>query len=589
MVQICENFFLLFDNIHFMEENAVRSDRIYLCINYEQQDLIAIIKTKPGKQWHPDSKRWSLPDTPENRLWANTLPIDSSGKRSAIGHQHQPFTPFASLQYQPGQGTPWPFQMATPVHKAKTTHPIIAPEQQPNTAQVPSIPNAKPVANICHVADGFIYYTIPMERVDQRAAIKKIENCRWNPEQKAWSVPDTADNRLKIKAIHHGHFHLENEKQIITIKPHPRNPDYLCLDLPVSMLNTHLPTLKNIHGRRWNQQLNLWEIPYTKLTLRFLQKYFSQTLHWTFQPDENLPERLMEMEQSASFPRQKEIQPARYEAAIVALESCLQLKRYSYKTIKGYKSTLRGFIRYYDDIKPSQITRKQINAYLIQLIKEKNITESYQNQICCAIKIFYCEVVDQPEKVEGLVQAKKPQRLPQVLTEAEVTRLLRSVDNLKHRCILMLVYSAGLRLGEVIKLRLSDIQPEEHRIFVRDAKGKKDRCTILAGKTEALLREYVECYRPVHWLFEGQDGGQYSERSVQTIFTEAKERSRINPLATTHTLRHSFATHLLEKGVDLRYIQDLLGHESTKTTEIYTHITKKSWDKIKSPMDDLDI
>ena len=136
---------------------------------------------------------------------------------------------------------------------------------------------------------------------------------------------------------------------------------------------------------------------------------------------------------------------------------------------------------------------------------------------------------------------------------------------------------------------MPNVQPECHRIFVRDGKGKKDRCTILAGKTEALLRDYRSIFQPVHWLFEGQDGGQYSDRSVQAIFTAAKERSGINPLATVHTLRHSFATHLLEKGVDLRYIQDLLGHESSKTTEIYTHITKKSWDKIKSPLDDLEI
>ena len=154
---------------------------------------------------------------------------------------------------------------------------------------------------------------------------------------------------------------------------------------------------------------------------------------------------------------------------------------------------------------------------------------------------------------------------------------------------MMLIYSAGLRLGELTKLRLTDIQADEHRIFVRDGKGKKDRCTILAGKTETLLRSYLAFYRPVHWLFEGADGGAYSDRSVQAIFTKAKERSKINPLATVHTLRHSFATHLLEKGVDLRYIQDLLGHESSKTTEIYTHITKKSWDKIKSPLDDLEI
>ena len=326
------------------------------------------------------------------------------------------------------------------------------------------------------------------------------------------------------------------------------------------------------------------------LTLRFLRQYFDDVLRWDFVPDENVPERL-EAEEATPVQqwRPQQNKPARYEAAVTALEQCLTLKRYSWRTVKSYKNSLRNFIRFYDDTKPSQLTRKQINDYIHHLVKEHHITESYQNQICCALKMFYCEVANQAEKVEGLVQAKKPQKIPQVLTEGEVARLLKAVDNLKHRCILTMIYSAGLRLGEVTKLKLTDLQFEQHRIFVRNAKGKKDRCTILAQKAESLLKEYLALYCPVHWLFEGPDGGQYSDRSVQAIFTAAKDRSRINPLATTHTLRHSFATHLLEKGMDLRNIQELLGHESSKTTEIYTHITKKSWEKIKSPLDDLEI
>lgn len=166
---------------------------------------------------------------------------------------------------------------------------------------------------------------------------------------------------------------------------------------------------------------------------------------------------------------------------------------------------------------------------------------------------------------------------------------MKSVDNIKHRTILTLIYSAGLRLGEVINIKLTDLQTDNHRVFVRSAKGKKDRCTLLSNKLEKLLEQYIAIYQPVEWLFEGQTGGQYSERSVQAIFEDARRKSHINPLATCHTLRHSFATHLLEKGVDLRYIQELLGHESSKTTEIYTHITKKGFQNIKSPLDDLDI
>jgi len=452
-----------------------------------------------------------------------------------------------------------------------------------------------------------VFLFVPPQRKDWKDFINRTPGKWWHSKEKLWSIPRTKEifrefqeffkDKMVIDretpvvlqmAEIESNVKFEKRPDIITIHINAEDQKYWFLDLPESMVNKHLGTIKNIHGRRWNATIYCWEIPATQLSKRFLEQYLPELVLWTFQPNVDLPERLPETApQYQKQPKQPVI--AKYETAVIALEQMLTLKRYSIRTIKAYKNSLRLFIMYYNDIKPSQITRKQINSYILKLIQEKHITESYQNQIACSIKIFYCEVANQSEKVEGLVQAKKPQKIPQVLTESEVTRLLKSVDNLKHRCILMLIYSAGLRLGELTKLRLTDIQADEHRIFVRDGKGKKDRCTILAGKTETLLRSYLTCYRPVHWLFEGADGGAYSDRSVQAIFTKAKERSKINPLATVHTLRHSFATHLLEKGVDLRYIQDLLGHESSKTTEIYTHITKKSWDKIKSPLDDLDI
>lgn len=274
---------------------------------------------------------------------------------------------------------------------------------------------------------------------------------------------------------------------------------------------------------------------------------------------------------------------------MAALEQCLVLKRYGWRTIKNYKGCLREYVRYYDDTKPSQLTRRQIDAYLYYIVQERRVSASYQRQVMSAIKLFYTEVLGQGAKVEGLFEPKLPRKLPQVLLEQEVVALLRSVDNLKHRCLLMLIYSAGLRLGEALGLRLIDLEPTKNRLYVRSGKGQKDRCTLLSEKVWALLREYLDVYQPIEWVFEGVNGGQYSERSVQAVFAQAKVRSGINPQATVHTLRHSFATHLLEKGVDLRYIQDLLGHESSKTTEIYTHITKKGWDKLRSPIDDLEI
>ncbi len=447
--------------------------------------------------------------------------------------------------------------------------------------------------SIFEVHEGRIYYTILLEQVEKRAAIKKIEGHFWHPDQKRWSVPDTPDNRLKIKQIHSGIYAQmpQSRHDVITLKKHPKMPDWLCLDLPAYLLAAWLPTVKNIHGRRWNQALNVWEIPYTKITLRFLEKYFpGEILRWDFTPDANIPERLEMPEQPDKFVKNAPTTPpARYEAAVTALEQCHLLKRYSWRTIKSYKNCLRQFIRYYDDVKPSQISRKMINAYLAHLVKDKGVSVSHQSQVMSALKMFYAEVVMQEDKVAGLFQPKKPQKLPKVLLEEEILALFRAVDNLKHRCLLMLVYSAGLRLGEVIRLKISDLQPGQNRLYVRCGKGQKDRCTILSPNVWTLLRQYLDVYRPIEWVFEGAEGGQYSERSVQEVFTRAKIRSQINPMATVHTLRHSFATHLLEKGVDLRYIQDLLGHESSKTTEIYTHITRKGWDKLQSPIDSLDI
>lgn len=374
-------------------------------------------------------------------------------------------------------------------------------------------------------------------------------------------------------------------KIILTL--HRSDLSRMCLTIPDVLRPAYLVQVKNIHGRRWNPDEKVWEVPLTKITMRFIEKYLKDVVHWTFQPAPDLPERI---EMSVVYKTAKStFTTARYEAAVTALEQTLLLKRYSWRTIKTYLYCFRQFIFYYNDIKPSTLTRAQIDAYIVHLIQHKKITESHQNQILSAIKMFYAETVNQEEKVRYLIRPKKSTKLPHVLTEAEVARLLKATDNPKHQCILMLIYSAGLRLNELIQLRLPDLQPEQQRLFVYGGKGKKDRCTLLSPKVWQQLQQYIEIYAPVEWVFEGQDGGQYSARSVQAIFTKAKARSGINAYATVHTLRHSFATHLLEKGVDLRYIQELLGHESSKTTEIYTHITHTGWAKVKSPIDDLDI
>jgi site-specific recombinase XerD len=184
---------------------------------------------------------------------------------------------------------------------------------------------------------------------------------------------------------------------------------------------------------------------------------------------------------------------------------------------------------------------------------------------------------------------REEQFLPEVLSQQEITKILNATENLKHKAIIITIYSAGLRISEAINLKIKDIDSNRMQIRVEQAKGKKDRYTLLGNKTLEILRKYVAEYKPKIWLFEGSKGEQYAPRSIQEILKKSVSKTDIKKRISVHTLRHSFATHLLEAGTDLRYIQSLLGHANSKTTEIYTHITTKGFDQIKNPLDNLEI
>ncbi|MDD3051023.1 MAG: tyrosine-type recombinase/integrase [Candidatus Cloacimonetes bacterium] len=205
------------------------------------------------------------------------------------------------------------------------------------------------------------------------------------------------------------------------------------------------------------------------------------------------------------------------------------------------------------------------------------------------VKFYYEKVLERPVEKYFVPRPRKEKKLPEVLSEEEVTKILKQISNLKHQCIIYLIYSAGLRLSEVVHLKIEDIHSDRKQIFIRSAKGNKDRYGILSETVLQLLRNYYKEYKPQLWLFEGQKREQYSRRSIQKIFKEALLLSGVKKNASIHTLRHSFATHLLEHGTDLRYIQELLGHKSSKTTEIYTHITASARGKIRSPLDNLEL
>ena len=266
----------------------------------------------------------------------------------------------------------------------------------------------------------------------------------------------------------------------------------------------------------------------------------------------------------------------------------LQVLRYSKNTLHTYVSMFEEFINYYAEKDLLSIDENDIRDFLTHLV-ERGVSYSYQNQSINAIKFYYEIVLGLPNRYYHIDRPRKQERLPLVLSVEEVQQLISLTTNIKHKAILMCIYSAGLRMSELLNLKLTDILSDRKLILVRNGKGKKDRTTLLGTKTLEILRVYYLEYKPEEYLFEGQKGGKYSATSVQRVFKKALSLAKIRKPATVHTLRHSFATHLLEKGTNLRYIQTLLGHSSPKTTEIYTRVSTVDIEDIKNPIDFLDV
>ena len=269
----------------------------------------------------------------------------------------------------------------------------------------------------------------------------------------------------------------------------------------------------------------------------------------------------------------------------------LFLLNYSMNTIRTYHSLLLRFLNSHKVKGMEQInlfTEEDINQYHRQLVQAGTYSCSFVNQSINAIKFYYQRVLGRHEvQLRNVERPEKPDRLPTVLSKQDVKKILEATDNLKHRCMLQLLYAGGLRIGEVINLKLTDVQSDRNLLLIRGGKGKKDRTTVLSQRLLENLRAYYREYKPKEWLFQGQFGGQYTADSLRNVFQACRKKAGIKTNATPHTLRHSFATHLLEQGTDLRYIQTLLGHRSSKTTEVYTHITSYALDKIVSPLDNL--
>jgi integrase/recombinase XerD len=325
--------------------------------------------------------------------------------------------------------------------------------------------------------------------------------------------------------------------------------------------NTELiARIKLIEGARWSQTLKVWHLPDTdENRIRFNLVLLSDT-----QPSEE------------------------GKAQIIKFKQWLSSKRYSESTIKTYSEALKSFLAFYRNKAIEELTNEDVIIYNNDFIRKNNISSSYQNQVVNALKLFFKTIRETKIEIEKIHRPKRSKALPNVLSKEEVKAILNAHSNIKHKMMLSLIYSCGLRCGELLALKPVHIDSKRNIVLLKNSKGKKDRIAPLSPKILEMLRDYYKLYKPTMYLFEGHiEGAPYSDKSLQQVLKNALQKTGIIKPVTLHWLRHSFATHLLESGTDLRYIQELLGHNSSKTTEIYTHVSTKSIQQIKSPFDDL--
>lgn len=342
--------------------------------------------------------------------------------------------------------------------------------------------------------------------------------------------------------------------------------------------------IKGLPNPKWSQHYNMAYIPKTKENMGIVFNTFKGLVWINYN-------RFLSNRPINRNNEEVDVQWFRNRITVPEYRLCpeeyllkLELKKYANSTVKTYTIFFEMFINHYKDRELKTLDESDIRAYLQKLIQKK-VSNSYLNQTINAIKFYYEIVLGMPNRFYEIERPRKEYKLPQVISKEEILSIIENTTNLKHRCVVQLLYGSGLRRSELINLKITDIDSKRMLIKVKDGKGNKDRLTLLSLNALKDLRLYFKEWKPKEFLFEGRKGGKYSAESIVKVVKRAADKAGIRQNISPHTLRHSFATHLLESNVDLRQIQVLLGHGSSKTTEIYTHVATNTFKTIKNPLD----
>ena len=444
-----------------------------------------------------------------------------------------------------------------------------------------------------------------------KAKVRSIEGSAWSQTNKAWLVPDNSNNRKQLNLLfsnlvlpmketeiekdftnnlvqkpdfvfNHNDFSLRDKVRILI------NYKKICVKCPKN--EDDIQFFRSIKYCFWKPDGYYWEMPNSEDNQEMVSSYFGSRV-FSIEDDNNVPVRVKKENIIAIDLKNKVIDAhslQKIEEHISLFRDWMNYKRYSDSTVETYSDAVRVFLRY---IYPKQAQEVEVNDMVLfvnDFIIANKYSYSYQNQVVNGCKLFFREVITSRIDVEKFERPRREYKLPNVLSMGEVKAILTSLTNIKHRTMLSLIYACGLRRSELLNLKLTAIDSNRGILHILNSKGKKDRIVPISQSIIDMLNTYIAMYKPKDWLFEGQIfGQQYSEKSLQSVLKQATEKAQIAKPVTLHWLRHSYATHLLEAGTDLRFIQELLGHKSSKTTEIYTHVSTKSLKKIKSPFDDL--
>jgi integrase/recombinase XerD len=473
------------------------------------------------------------------------------------------------------------------------------------------------------------------------ALVKSIAGIRWSQSNKCWHacndektlkqiltvLRESAD--IDISAIASGEkgklsappvlLQIEKETRVIDTKP---IPDGKAINEVVnpgvnekkinSMYSPVLFTISETDGRlvikftgrydpEWIDELKTfgklsfdevtheWLLRWSQLAVDSLSDYFSSRGIEVIVQKKEIPRVLTKIRADQGSEVRSRIVGKSAMEGIDLVRMNLEERRYSKRTIGAYQAGLELFFKYFNNNDPYELTEDDISKFIEDHILKLGYSASYQNIIISAIKMFYNINGDRRVITDSLKRPRRSRALPKVFSKEEIMEIFSATKNNKHKLILWLIYSCGLRRSEVINIKLTDLDKERGILNIREAKGNVDRMVPIPQKVWDKIRTYINSYKPVNYLFEGQSGGKYSAESVYAVFKHSLKLAGIKKDVGVHSLRHSYATHLHEGGLDIRYIQELLGHKSTRTTEIYTHVSRRNLFAIRSPIEDMDI